>query len=1025
MKGGMRRWMLRAGRWVSALALATVSLAEAQQGSVGGVVTDEATGQTLEAARVLLTGPNRIETTNQEGRYLFRNVAPGSYALRVLRLGYRPATDTANVAPGETVTLDFALTGAPVQLDEIVTTATGEQRKLEVANAVSTIDVARVVEESPIAEFGNLLSGRAAGVQVQKTGGTTGTGTRIRIRGSNSVSLSNEPLYYIDGIRMESGASSSTLDIGGFGQGAGAAPSRINDLNPEDIESIEIVKGPAAATLYGIQASNGVVRITTKRGRAGRARWNLYSELGAVNDHNTYPINFNGRDSTTATGIDEGWDGFCTLQSELDGSCTQTSVTQFSPLDDPSTSPLKSGLRQQYGANVSGGTDQFNYYLSGDYENEDGVFRLPRFEEDSVREAHGFVPDDQIRPNGLERVSLRANVGANVSADADVQANVGYTSSDARFVENDNSFLTITGSGEASGLPEDVNRGWYFIPAELFAAENSQSTERFIGGLTGNWRPISWLTTRATLGYDVTNRQDVQFFPTGQVADYLENRAGLKYDNRFQISQTSVDLAASARFKLSPALGSKTSVGGQFYRDFATGTFATGRGLPAGSGTITGAGSTEARDTTVESRSIGTYVEQEFAIKERLWVTGALRFDDNSAFGENFDATVYPKASVSWLVSEEPFFSRDGFLSTLRLRGAFGVSGQQPGTTDALRYFSPVAGKRGGVAGTGITFGSLGNADLKPERSREFELGLDASVAKDRVSLEFTYYNKRTRDALVQRNVAPSLGASEIQFFNLGEVKNSGFELAINARVIDSRSLAWDVALSGSVYDNKLVELGEGVEPIIFGFGLQRHAEGYPLGGYWARPITGFGDANGNGIIEVGEFTVGDEAVFRGRSLPNKEASLNSAVTLFDGLLRVGTQFDYRGGHYLDNAIESFRCTPVLNCRGAVDRTAPLEEQAKAQAVLHEATEWGYYEPAWFIKMRELSLTIFAPDDWARRFRASRLSLTLAGRNLWTITDYSGVDPEVNAFAQDNFATSDFESQPQVRYWTARLNIGF
>jgi TonB-linked SusC/RagA family outer membrane protein len=1028
MRTGMRRWKLRAGACACALVLAGAPVAMAQQSSIGGVVTDEATGQPLEAARVVLTGIDRIVGTNQEGRYLFRNVAPGSYAVRVLRLGYRPATDSANVAPGEAVTLDFALTPAPVQLDEIVTTATGEQRKLEIGNVVATIDAARIAEESPIAEFGNLLSGRAAGVQVQKSGGTTGTGTRIRIRGSNSVSLSNEPLYYIDGIRMESGASSSTLDIGGFGQGAGAAPSRINDLNPEDIESIEIVKGPAAATLYGIQASNGVVRITTKRGRAGRARWNLYSELGAVHDHNTYPINFNGRDSTQATGIDEGWDGFCTIQVELDGLCTQTGVTQFSPLDDPFTSPLKTGLRQQYGANVSGGTEQFTYYLSGDYEDEDGVYRLPEFEEDSVRETRGAVPDNQLRPNTLERVSLRANLGANVSPDADLQANVGYISSDARFVENDNSWLTITGSAEASGNPEDFNRGWYFIPAELFAQLNSQATERFMGGLTGNWRPLSWLSTRATLGYDVTNRQDVQFWPTGQVADLgsPDIRAGQKYDNRFQISQTSVDLAASARFKLSPVLGSKTSVGAQFYRDFATGTFATGRVLPAGSETITGAASTEARDTTVETRSIGTYVEQEFAIKERLYVTGALRFDDNSAFGENFDATVYPKASVSWLVSEEPFFSRDGFLNTLRLRGAFGVSGQQPGTTDALRYFTPVAGKRAGVAGTGITFGSLGNQELKPERSRELEVGFDATVLDERVSLEFTYYNKRTRDALVQRNVAPSLGASEFQFFNLGEVKNYGFEVAINTRLVDSRSVAWDLALSGSVYDNELVELGEGVEPIIVDVYLQqRHVEGYPLGGYWARPILGFGDANSNGIIEADEISVGDEAVFRGRAMPNKEASLNSALTLFDGRIRLGTQFDYRGGHYLDNAIESFRCTPMLNCRGAVDKTAPLEEQAKAQAVLHEATEWGYYEPAWFIKLRELSLTFFAPDSWARRFRASRLSLTLAGRNLWTITDYTGVDPEVNAFAQDNFATSDFESQPQVQYWTARLNIGF
>jgi TonB-dependent SusC/RagA subfamily outer membrane receptor len=324
---------------------------------------------------------------------------------------------------GETAALLFSLVPAAVKLDELVTTVTGAQRKLEVANAVSTIDAAAVAELEPIAEFGNLISGRAAGVQVQKSGGTTGTGTRIRIRGSNSVSLSNEPLYYIDGIRMESGATSSTLDIGGFGQGVGSAPSRINDLNPDDIESIEIVKGPAAATLYGIQASNGVVRVTTKRGRAGRPRWNLYTELGGVEDHNTYPLNFNGRDATNPD-----FDGFCIVQFELDGLCTQTSVEQYSPLEDPATRPLKTGLRQQYGANVSGGTEQITYYLSGDYEEETGVYRLPRFEEDSIRSLRGFVPDHQLRPNVLERLSLRANVGANLSPDADVQANIGYTS---------------------------------------------------------------------------------------------------------------------------------------------------------------------------------------------------------------------------------------------------------------------------------------------------------------------------------------------------------------------------------------------------------------------------------------------------------------------------------------------------------------------------------------------------------------------------------------------------------------------
>jgi hypothetical protein len=161
--------------------------------------------------------------------------------------------------------------------------------------------------------------------------------------------------------------------------------------------------------------------------------------------------------------------------------------------------------------------------------------------------------------------------------------------------------------------------------------------------------------------------------------------------------------------------------------------------------------------------------------------------------------------------------------------------------------------------------------------------------------------------------------------------------------------------------------------------------------------------------------------------LPTKEASLNSSLALFGGRVVLGTQFDYRGGHLVDNSLEQFRCFSIVICRGDYDKTAPLEEQARAQSTFLPGGGFdvAFLEPGWFIKLRELSITLAAPDAWARTFRASRLSLTLAGRNLWTITDYTGVDPEVNAFAQDNFATSDFESQPQVRYWTARLNIGF
>lgn len=999
------------------LLLGATQAALAQAGRISGKVTDQSTGGALESARVLVTGTSLIETTDQEGRFTIRSIGAGTWDVRVFRIGYAPARQSVTVGPDETVALDFALTPSPVQLDEIVTTATGEQRKLEVANAVSTIDAATVTQTQPITEIGDILSGRAAGVQILKSGGMTGAGTRIRIRGSNSISLSNDPLVYIDGVRMESSSSALSIDIGG-GIGGGAT-SALNDLNPEDIEDIEIVKGPAAATLYGIQASNGVVRITTKRGRVGKPKWNFFVEQGAVEDRNTYPLNYFGRDS-----LNPDFDGFCTLQDEFDGNCTQTGLTIFSPLENKATRPFKAGYRQQYGVNVSGGNDLLSYYLAADYEGQDGVFRLPKLEEDSIRRVRGSVRDEQIRPNALTKTSVRLNLGANVARNAELNASVGYVSSDVRLVENDNSFLTITGSGEASSYLPDYKSGWYYTPAELFSATNTQAVERFTGSLSGNYRPNGWLSLRSAVGYDVANRVDGQFFPTGEVADYLDNLKGARRENRLQVTQTSLDLGATARTRLSASWGSKTSVGAQYFRTLTDGTFLAGFGLTAGSGTIAGAARTEGSSATVEERSIGTFVEQEMSLKDRLFLTAALRFDDHSAFGENFDATAYPKASASWLISEEPFW-RAGWVNTLRLRSAFGVSGRQPGTVDALRYLTQTSGKKDGQGIVGVTESALGNPNLKPERSRELEIGADAQLFQGRVALEMTFYTKKTVDGLVARDVDPGTGITQSQFFNDATNRERGFEFALDTRIFDRPNFIWDLTLSGSTTSSKLLDLGRNDEPITFGF-YQQHRVGYPLGGYWSKKLTGYGDANGDGIIDNTEYSVSDSLVFIGPALPTKELSLNTGVTVLKGSVRLGAQFDYRGGHKVDNSIENFRCTPVFNCRGLYDRDAPLKEQARAQAVVNEgANNFGFFEDGWFIKLREVSLTWNAPARWAGSFGASRLSVTLAGRNLWTITDYSGVDPEVNAFGQSNFATSDFESQPQVTTWLTRVSLSF
>jgi outer membrane receptor protein involved in Fe transport len=490
------------------------------------------------------------------------------------------------------------------------------------------------------------------------------------------------------------------------------------------------------------------------------------------------------------------------------------------------------------------------------------------------------------------------------------------------------------------------------------------------------------------------------------------------------VSQTSVDVGASARTRLSATIGSKTSAGAQYFRNLNTGTFLAGFGLSPGANTITGAALRDGSSQTTEERSIGTFIEEEVSFKERLFVTGAVRFDDHSAFGKNFNATAYPKASVSWLISDEPFF-RVGWLNTLRLRSAFGVSGRQPGTVDALRYSTQVAGKKDGQGIVGASTATLGNPNLKPERSRELELGADAQLFGGRLALELTFYTKRTSDGLVARDVDPGTGIDQSQFVNAATSRERGFEFALDTRIFDRPNFAWDVTLSGSTTSSKLLDLGADDTPIPFGF-YQRHQVGYPLGGFWSKKLTGFGDANGDGIIDNTEYSVTDTLVFIGSAIPTRELSLNTGITVFRGQFRVGAQFDYRGGHKVDNAIENFRCTPVFNCRGLYDRNAPLEEQAKAQAVVNEGgNNFGFFEDGWFIKLRELSLTWNAPERLAGSLGASRLSVTLAARNLWTITDYTGVDPEVNAFGQSNFSTSDFESQPQVTTWLTRVALSF
>ena len=1003
------------------------------QATITGTVREAGSGRALAVARVTVIGTQIATVTNDQGVYTLRNVPAGTVEVRALAIGHGTQRQTVSLGSGATATLDFSLPAVAIQLNDVVTTATGEQRRLEVGTDIARVNAAQLTAQQPIKNVADLLTARAPGVQV--TPGTiTGTQSRIRIRGTNSLSLNNDPIYIIDGIRMESSNGSSSIGIGG------AIPARVGDIDPEQIETIEVVKGPAAATLYGTDAANGVIVITTKRGRPGRPKWNVYVERGALTDKNEYPTAYTLWGHTPgATAARQ-----CTLQQVSALTCVQDSVTAFNLWDDPETTPLATGWRDQYGAQLSGGSSLLRYFLSGEWEAETGVYRIPRFDIERLKSSGTVIPEEHLRPNALERANFRANVNLSLSEKADIAVSTGFVASTQRLPQTDNNTTGLLSSAYGgpgfrnngnSSLGFPLNGYRIFTPGDVFQDVVTQEINRFIGSVSPQWRPLSWFAARGNFGIDYTNRVDSELCKRGNCSDFGTSREGFRVNNRTNFFQYTVDASGTATYNISPILSSKTTLGLQYFRNVFARNGASGSNLPPGAVTVTAGAVRSGAEVTSYAITAGLFAEQTIGLRDRLFLTGGLRADNNSAFGQDFDAVYYPKASLSWIISDEDFFPAPRFLNQLRLRAAYGASGVSPGTNDALLFFSPRTANINDQGVAGITFNAVGNPALKPERAVEFEAGADLSLINERLSLEFTGYRKRTRDALIQRILPGSIGITGSRFENIGSVQNYGFETSLRAQVIRRDKFGFEFGINHSINDNKILTLDNNTVtgqpiPIIVGTQIQ-HRVGYPLYGYWHTAITGFQDANNDGLITQNELTVTDTAVFQGRSLPHVEMSFTPSLDLFREIVRLSASFDYKGGYKLLNATERIRCQSRNNCRGLSDPTSTLFEQARVAGVRDHPTrtQGGFIEKADYTKFRELAVTLAPPASWglSRALRADRVSLTFAARNLHTWTDYSGIDPESAYFegGAGNDIQTDFQTAPPPRYYTLRFNLGF
>jgi len=659
----------------------------------------------------------------------------------VIVVGYSPVETTIRVAAGQTATLDFSLTQMRFSLQEIVVTATGEQARREIGNVVSQIDVADLIEIAPITSFQDILNSRAPGVLVLPGTGTVGNGARIRIRGFSSSSLSNDPLIYVDGIRVEGGSPNSTLYIGG------GRASFFDEINYEDIESIEIVKGPSASTLYGTQAANGVIRITTKRGRAGPARWNAFVEQGITNDQATYP------DVAFSRAVGGGQ---CLPWQQADGQCTIDQLFTHNLMTQEGFTPLKTGRRQKYGINVTGGTEAVQYFVSVDWLNEDGTIRMPDTEQAILRTDRGIeeVPYEQRNPNELTRTNLRANIDARLGENADLAFSSAFTSSNIRFPQTGDNLESIYGGALYGSADPAASSVWGFAPPNQSMSHNViRLNDRFISSATLSVRPTSFISLRGTAGIDYLDYSDNETILAGQGCLVCGDQIGKRSINRFNKSIWYTEAVGNADYTLGDRLSLKTSLGFQFTKDLLIATLNTGETFPPGGRTINAGATRTSSELTTETVTIGTFLEQRVGFDDRLFLTGALRFDQNSAFGVADQSALYPKVALSYVMLENP---SSGFLNLFRLRGAVGWSGLQPGANAALLFLNPVTATTAFGDVATVTLGGLGNEDLKPERSREVELGFDLGLLGDRIDLQGTYYKE-------EDNRRPHRGRSGLQ----------------------------------------------------------------------------------------------------------------------------------------------------------------------------------------------------------------------------------------------------------------------
>lgn len=994
---------------IAALAALVTGLSAQQSGSIRGQATDAVTLRPLAGVQISVVGTGRGGLANAAGQFIVLNVPAGTHTVRAELIGYAPVEQEITVAAGQSAQLDFGMAQQALALDEIVVTGTaGQTQRRAIGNSVTQFNAESVTDAVPVPSLQEMLQARAPGLTIISNGGGAGDGSQIRLRGAGSLEGRFEPVIYVDGVRIESDGAQS-----GMCGSVTHCTSALDFLNPNDIERFEIIKGPAASTLYGAEAAGGVVQIFTKRGRPGTGiQWSAGIDMGTSDWALDRPVTYW---QCTAANV-APTSTFPGCHGEAPGT-----LLEYRPMDDHpeamrgntgSSDPNGAG---QYAFNLSarGGGQSFSYFLSAEQSDEQGVFLNNYARRTGGRANFNFTPTDQI----------------------DFTVNMGYARTNVRSPLSNNSSNSILRNAyraraDAAYQYEVGYRN--FGPTLANEWDLTTIGERFTVGSTVNYEPFSWFSNRLVLGLDFQDRQVTDFTgidQTGQAPWGTTRAAGYINHEIRPLHNWTVDYSGTFSTDINPELTSSFSAGMQLLARQSELFSIEGEGLVANNlNLVSSAAINRGGQGFSEQTSLGFYLQEQVGWRNRLFVTAAVRIDDNSAFGDEFSLVAYPKAQLSYVISDEDWFEY-GMIDQLKLRAAWGQAGNPPDPFVADRTYEADATVVGDQVVNLLTPSSYGNPNLKAETGSELELGFESSLWNGRLGLDFTYYNQKTRDALIAVPDPRSSGFDGEHFVNVGEISSTGFEFLLTTTPLYTRALQWDATVSFSRNTGELVTWGDApLTQVEFGSFLtvQRHLPGYPLGGFWSTDVVR--DANGVPVLDSGgDVTVATEKVYEGPSNPTREIGFANSFTILDNF-RVFANLDYKGGHYQWCAICSVRSRIDLNTRLTNDPNADPVDVAVATSLQTKT----FIKPADFIKLREISVSYRIPSSLLSNVRLDDATVTLAGRNLWMWTKYEfdqegfgSPDPEVNFDSQSRFGRTDYASIPMLRTFSLGLRLNF